>query len=78
MTEPTEPHRPTCLVYRCRRCSSTVTEAHDDCEVAIRRIIESGSPFTVHTCETDKALGVCELIGTAPPGWFPGKMARSA
>jgi hypothetical protein len=73
-----ESHGPTCLVFRCRRCSACVTEAHDDCEVAIRRIVESGSPLVVHTYKTDKALGLCELIGSTAPGWFQGKTARSA
>lgn len=63
-TEPT-PHKPTCLVFRCRRCHSCLTEEHADANVALRRMLESGAPLaTLHEC--DGVLSVADLISTGP------------
>lgn len=63
--EPPTPHRPTCLVYRCRRCKACVTEEHADANVAIRRMLDSGhSLATLHEC--DGVLSVADLIGSGP------------
>jgi hypothetical protein len=59
-----EPHRPTCLVFRCRRCQACVTEAHPDPSVALRRMLEAGQLATVHEC--DGVLAVADLVGTGP------------
>ena len=60
-----EPARPTALVYRCRRCTGTLAEAHPDVDVAIRRAIETHDTLRVHVCP-DGASGAAELIGTGP------------
>jgi hypothetical protein len=55
----------TLVVYRCRRCTELVTEAHDDATAALRLAVEAGAMLTIHECD-DGASGVCELIGTGP------------
>jgi len=63
--ETQEPHRPTHLVFRCRRCEHFIEEAHSDVDVALRRAIETGDLLRVHAC-SDGASGAAELYGTGP------------
>lgn len=63
--KPVEAIRPTLLLYRCQRCDSLHEEAHPDAEVALRRAVEAGQFYTVHSCQ-DGASGCCRLIGTGP------------
>jgi hypothetical protein len=62
---PATPPRPTHLIYRCARCGGTLTEAHPDVDVALRRAIETGDMLRVHGCP-DLASGLAELVGTGP------------
>jgi hypothetical protein len=65
VSEPAKPHRPTLVVWRCRRCGCDENLPATNPLVTVREAVERGHVLRMHDC-ADGAQGVADLVGSGP------------
>ena len=60
-----EPHRPTLVLWRCRRCGELESVSALNPLVTVREAVERGHVLKMHEC-ADGAQGVQDLVGSGP------------
>lgn len=59
------PHRPTLVIWRCRRCGCDENLPVTNPLVTVREAVERGHVLRMHDC-ADRAQGVADLVGSGP------------